>query len=162
MQIQKLKKPVIPSITIARFIDMIGSKDKTSEEYAINILARLYSLNLLEKKQKASFFNAIWHRCNISIDEFSFSILLDELPHEKHDILKKFRELVANSKFPILRERSETAIELHGIQDFQFCDMLINSKKCVKKQDALSLLKRLLEWWDKDKEYLDKELQVSE
>ena len=153
-KVRKLKKPVIPSVTIARFIDMIGSKDKASKQYAIGILKKLHEFGLLNVNQETAYFSALWNHCDISSGEVSFSLLY-ELPHKGYDILEKFRDFINNQKFPILKDRSKTGVTLHDVwHDSKLYRELMCVAKCLKQSDIISLLEQLFCWWEKDKDYL--------
>lgn len=155
---------------IDRLLQKVVSEGGDERTRAIQRIALLYKLNLLNEEQIKRFSEALWYQTdqrtgfprNTGFYNFAFLV---SLPHPcEVDPVSLFKDYVAKERFPLQKTKTEKGVSMTG-GDIPFCHELIGATKRPlsekgidwSEQEALDLFHRLLEWWDSDKEFTKKD-----
>jgi len=139
-------------------------KSTREKQNALRRLIYLWKLDLLSKKQIEQLANSLWHNIDSNTGFPSDSIYLLYsyliLPHPKNiNPEKLLKAYLAASVFPIQAHKADRGVPMTGgyIPIFQEINGTSNSdaKYSWSKSDISLLLKKLIEWWDADKKYLE-------
>lgn len=139
-------------------------KSTREKQNALRRLIYLWKLDLLTKKQIELLANSLWHNIDSNTGFPSDSIYLLYsyliLPHPKNiNPEKLLKAYLAASLFPIQAHKTDKGVPMTGgyIPIFQEITGTSNSeaKYFWSKSDISLLLKKLIEWWDADKKYLE-------
>ncbi len=130
--------------------------------WSISSLATLYTLQLLDAEQNRKFAVAIWRKTDqyglpSETDFHKFAFL--RLPHpETSNPSELFKNYVATDQFPIHKTEREAGIGITGGNIplvFEILGANGNGEGFWTAEDAIGILKRLLTWWDADKDKLN-------
>lgn len=159
---KNFKKPKIDREVIDNLFKKSLSSDNSQRKWAIFIIVKLYNLNLLEEKDNSKLSKVLWSQ----IDDLGFPSGTNfykydflDLPHpEIIDPIALFNKYVQGSPFPIQTGKSKSGIPIRG-GAVPICKELIGGNKFVQweEEEVVSLLKRLIEWWDADKKFIKNE-----
>ena len=154
--------PAIATATIddqtwSRFIEHASSSNPNSRKWALSTLQALYKLGLLSAKQKERFADTLWERLDDdglpSGTDIAHRHEFLTLPHpDSFDPVALFKEHVQRSQFP--EQKDATSISIG--QPITLCVEICRASKVLEWSDdeACSIVRRLLEWWDVDKWHL--------
>ena len=161
--INKVSKIKIGNEKINELFDYT-KKSTREKQNALRRLIYLWKLNLLSKKQIEQLANSLW----LNIDSnngfpsdsiyYLYSYLI--LPHPKNiNPEKLLKDYLAASAFPIQALKVDKGVPMTGGHIPIFQEIIGTSNSPAKyswsKTDISSLLKKLIEWWDSDKKYLE-------
>lgn len=147
-----------------------GLDNSDRRRWAISSLVTLYNLQLLDDSQSKNLAEAIWRVTDDKYglpdgtDFYKFAFL--ELPHPVDvDPAQLFKNYIESEKFPIQKNLQDKGIRITG-GDIPIVREIIGAEAIAEnfwaEEEAAEMLKRLLEWWDKDKERLHEDEPVSE
>ena len=152
-------KPIIPDEKVNVFLERALSDHSHVREWAITTLGMLNYLGQLEHGQSDKFAKALWS----NLDEFGFpaetnyyNYAFQEMPHPPSiEPILLFKNYVQSEQFPVQKTREDQRISFTR-GDIQLCDEIVGAGERIEwsADDVNSILDRLVEWWDADKEYL--------
>lgn len=162
----------ISNETIEDLIKRISSNGKERKIASLR-LGELYELNLLNSEQIEEFSKALWSQIDrdsgFPEDAYSYKFIFLKLPHPSNvDPSSLFKEFVFKERIPIQSLKQDEGIPITN-GDIIICDEILGgaNKKFLKnnrmkwsEQEALVILKRLIEWWNYDKKYLKDDIPV--
>ena len=110
--------------------------------------------------QTDKFAEALWN----NLDDFGFPTETDsykfaflrEMPYPPNiEPLSLFKNYVQSKQFPVQKTREDQSVPFTR-GDIQLCDEIVRASERIEwsEDDVNSILDRLVEWWDADKEYL--------
>jgi len=163
--IAKLKKPIIDRKVIDGFFEQAFSTDISQRKWAILTIVKLYDLELLEKNDNSRLSQILWSQTDDlgfpSNTGFSYKYIFLDLPHpDAVRPIALFKKYVQDSPFPIQKNKSDSGIPIRG-GGVPICSELLGANKFIQweEEEVVSLLKRLVEWWDADKGFLKNDAQ---
>ena len=143
--------------TWGHLIEHLSSSNLDRRVWALASLQTLYDLRLLNTSQEEQFANALWHRLDENGLPVGTKVLyrheLLTLPHPIDvDPVALFKEYVLQGQFPLQKDAESIRIG----QSITVCIEICGASDLLEwsDEDAHSIVCRLLEWWDNDKEYL--------
>lgn len=135
--------------------------------WAITSLVKLHNLQLLDDSQSKNLADVIWRVTDQyglpdGTDFYKFVFL--ELPHpEGVEPLKLFKNFVKSTPFPIQKNKQDEGVGITG-GNIPIVHEIIgansNDESIWSEEDAAEILKRLLDWWDADKNRLSENENV--
>ncbi len=139
-------------------------KSTREKQNALRRLIFLWKLDLLSTKQIEQLANSLWHNIDINTGfpgdsiYMLYSYLI--LPHPKNIYPEKLlKAYIADTMFPIQAHKKDKGVPMTGGYIPIFYEIVGSSKAGAKyswsKSDISLLLKKLVEWWDADKKYLE-------
>lgn len=130
--------------------------------WAITSLVTLHKLQLLDDSQSKNLAGAIWrvtdqHGLPDGTDFYKFAFL--RLPHpEDVDPSHLFKNYVRVTPFPVQKSKQDKGVRITG-GDIPIAHEIVgansNGGSIWTAEDAVEILRRLLEWWDADKDRLN-------
>ena len=152
-------KPIIPDEKVDVFLELASSDHSSVRKWATRGLGELHFLGLLTRGQTDKFAEALWN----NMDEFGFPTETEfykfaflEIPHPPNvEPISLFKKYVQSEQFPVQKTRKDQSISfIRG--DIPLCDEIVRASERIEwsEDDVNSILDRLIEWWDADKEYL--------
>lgn len=135
------------------------AENPDERRWAITSLIALHRLKLLDKDQDKQLATVLWQKTDDSglpdITDFYKSIFL-ALPHpDDIDPVQRFKEYVRVTPFP--KHNPADGVSLMGDNTVIINEILwakIGDESIWNSDEAVEILKRLIEWWDADKERL--------
>lgn len=160
--IETWSKPIIPDEKVDAFLLKASSGNPNARKWAILTLVQLHNLELLDSDQTDKFTEALWCKLDTlglpsQTDYYKFAFL--DLPHPpKVDPISLFKTYIQNEQFPIQKRSAKKGIGITG-GEVPFCQEIIGASKYFQwtNEEIISIFNRLIEWWDADKDYLNKE-----
>ena len=128
----------------------------------------IYRANIMKEEQIARFIDVLWSkRGNDGFPQCKYLLkraYFERLYPQDNDPIALFKQYIANARFPIHAASNSNGISMTGGRSL-FCDELIwASRRPIlggiidwSQEEAISILDRLLEWWNLDKEQLRKD-----
>lgn len=155
-------KPVIPVEKINALLNEALFAKANAREWAICTLSSLHELRLLEQEQIDGFADALWSQLDdyglpSETGLYKFSFL--NLPHPANvDPTSQFKNYVQKDHFPLQKNRVEKNVEFTR-GNVPLCREIIGAQKFLQwsHADIKSIFDRLVEWWDADKNHLERE-----
>ena len=131
-------------------------------KWATHVLGELHFLGLLADSQMHKFAESLWSNLDdfglpTETDYYKFAFL--EMPHPPSiEPILLFKNYVESEQFPVQKTREDQRISFTR-GDIPLCDEIVRVNKRIEwsEDDVNSILDRLVEWWDADKEYLKAE-----
>ena len=155
-------KPILPDEKVDVFQERASSDHSYVRKWATHVLGELHFLGLLADSQMHKFAESLWS----NLDEFGlpseteyYKFAFLELPHPpKVEPILLFKNYVESEQFPVQKTREDQRISFTR-GDIPLCDEIVRVSKRIEwsEDDVNSILDRLVEWWDADKEYLKAE-----
>lgn len=148
---------------------LIQQVSSTSEERKIATLrlGKLYKLNLLNNEQIKDFSKVLWSKVDqdtgFPIDAGFYKFAFLDLPHpqniEPSELFKKF---ILKQHIPIQSLQKDSSIPMTGGYIYICYEMINGTNNSFiennaadwSEEEALTIFKHLIEWWDADKHYL--------
>ena len=152
-------KPIIPDEKVDVFLELASSDHSSVRKWATRVLGELHFLGLLTRGQTDKFAEALWSNLDkfglpTETEYYKFASL--ELPHPPNlEPIALFKKYVQREQFPIQKTREDQRISFtEGV--IPLCDEIVRAGERIEwsENDVNSILDRLVEWWDADKEYL--------
>jgi hypothetical protein len=151
----------IPPLAIEDLLQQTRSDEVTKRSWSISSLSKLYGLGLLNETQKTEFGEVLWCKrdqengfpdCTVF---YKFGFL--RLPHpEGVDPEKLFRKYVTTASFPIQKNKQDGVSILNGYIPLveEIIGAYQHDSHFWSTDEAVTILSRLIIWWDADKERL--------
>jgi len=165
--VAKTNKPIkLSEEKLFRAFELAGSAEKKKREWGTTSLICLYNLNLLSKEQSKQLGEILWNRRDINgfpKDTIYYKFSFIFLPHPNDvkpvELLEKY---IVKSSFPIKKDKKEKGTSITG-GHIPLCNEIIGSANKLnwEQPETLKLLRKLISWWNSDKEYLKKDKQPS-
>jgi len=159
---KKWKKSKLEKKHIVSLLTEASSADPDKRRWATFTLSKLYQLALLEKKDIDTFSKALWDQ----IDNFGlpantvfYKFVFLDFPHPKNiDPVSLFKNYIKNTPFPIQQNQKGSGIAITGGR-VPICNELLGASRSIQwtQEERTRLLQQLVEWWDTDKAFLEKE-----
>ena len=153
------EKPILPYEKVDVFRERASSDHSSMRKWATHVLGELHFLGLLADSQMDKFAESLWS----NLDEFGLPAETEyykfaslELPHPPNiEPISLFKNYVHSERFPIVKNSGNQSIPITR-GDIQLCDEIVRAGERIEwsEDDVNSILDRLVEWWDADKEYL--------
>ncbi len=150
----------IPSFVIDDLLELAQSDERIRRSWAISSLSKLYELELLSDNQRIEFGEGLWRKTDQNgfpqgTNFYKFGFL--RFPHpEGMDPEKLFRAYVSTASFPIQKNKQNGIPILDG--DIALVKEIIGAYRhdnhFWSTDEAITILYRLIEWWDADKDKL--------
>ena len=152
-------KPIIPDEKVNIFLERASSEHSYVRKWATHELGELHILGLLTDSQMDKFAESLWSNLGdfdlpTETDYYKFAFL--EMPHPPSiEPILLFKNYVESEQFPVQKNREDQRITFTG-GDIPLCNDIDRASKRIEwsEDDVNSILDRLVEWWDADKEYL--------
>ena len=152
-------KLILPDEKVNIFLERASSDHSYVRKWATQVLGELHFLGLLTRGQMDKFAESLWR----NLDEFGlpseteyYKVASLELPHPPNvEPILLFKNYVQSEQFPVQNTRKDQRISFTG-RVIQLCDEIVRASERIEwsEDDVNSILDRLVEWWDADKEYL--------
>ena len=152
-------KPIIPDEKVDVFLELASSDHSSMRKWATRVLGELHFLGLLTRGQMDKFAESLWS----NLDEFGlpseteyYKVASLELPHPPNvEPILLFKNYVQSEQFPVQNTRKDQRISFTG-RVIQLCDEIVRASERIEwsEDDANSIVDRVVEWWDADKEFL--------
>lgn len=154
----------IPKIALdATKIDGLLKKASESpghRRWAFSVLVQLYDLGLLGEDQARRLGEALWSRTDdlgLPTDTYFYKSKFLNLPHpERIDPVQLLKEYIRNAPLPLQKQSPDKGVRITIGGGISMCTELALSGATIQwtGQEITSILTRLIEWWDADKEWL--------
>lgn len=156
-------KPIIEGDRIENLLNKANSQDSDVREWAAFSIGRLYRLGLLEEGWTEKFAKILWSqrdKWNLPAYPSSrYKSYFLDLPHpEGIAPFLLFKKYLQNAQLPLQKNRGVSSIQIMG-GNIPFCDEILYASRLIKwtEREADDIFKRLMEWWDADKENLKRD-----
>ena len=152
-------KPIILDEKVNVCLERASSDHSSVRKWATHVLGELHFLGLLTRGQMDKFAESLWSNLDefglpSETDYYKFAFL--KMPHPPSiEPILLFKNYVQSEQFPVQNTRKDQRISFTG-GDIPLCDEIVGASKRIEwsEDDVNSILDRLIEWWDADKEYL--------
>ena len=160
--IYSIKKVNINENSVKVLFDLASSDSEEKRRWGALSLVQLYRLELLKRHHEKILGRILWSRTNNGgfpefTDYYNFAFL--DVPHPKNiDPTALIKDYIKNTNFPIQAHKSKRGISItHG--NIRLCNEIIGASKIVNwsKEEIDNLLKRLVQWWNADKNHLTRD-----
>ena len=150
--------PVIADGILDVFFERAASDDPAVRDWAVTTLGKLHDLGLLGPAQSKQFGNVLWSRTGedgMPVSTIYYRHAFLNFPHPTTvDPVALLMEYVRRARFPAQERGTSTRIGLGGDTGVPLCTEIIAAKDVPwTDEDARTIVDRLLEWWDADKEH---------
>ena len=153
-----IDRPVISDKAIDVLLSKASSEDLATRRWAVTTLGKLHDLKLLGRARSEHFGDVLWSQTGedgmpSGTDYYRHAFL--ELPHPSEtDPVRMFMQYVRGARFPAQQSKTQISINFGGIPGGALCVDLKASKDVPwSDDDVRSIVRRLIEWWDADKEH---------
>ena len=151
--------PVIADGILDVFFERSASDNSAVREWAVTTLGKLHDLGLLGPAESKRLGNVLWSRTaedGMPVSSSYYRHAFLNLPHPTRvDPVALFMEYVRRARFPAQESGTGTRIGLGGDTGVPLCTEIIGAKEVPwTDEDARTIVHRLVEWWDADKEHL--------
>ena len=155
-------KLILPGEKVNFFLEKASSDHSHVRKWATRVLGELHFLGLLAESQMDKFAESLWSILDdfdlpTETDFYKFAFL--QLPHPPNvEPILLFKNYLQSEQFPIVKKSGNQNITLTG-GVVPLCDEIVGASERIEwsEDDVNSILDRLVEWWDADKEYLKAE-----
>jgi len=161
-----IPKPEIDGTRIDSLLESTSSKIAGSRQWASMVLVRLYNLGLLVGDQVDRLGEALWSLTDdlgLPTDTGLYKFAFLTLPHPKGiDPVPLLKDYIRECPLPIQKQKPNEGVGFtHG--EIPMCIELAGSAATIQwtEQEMTTILSRLIEWWDADKERLTGESKPS-
>lgn len=143
---------------VSNLVSQVESNTPNNREWALFSLMKMYDLGILDDESISSFNKAIWSKTddfglpeNTGFYKFAF---LRIPPPDEIDPILNFKKYIKGQELPGRKDKSFTMTggDIPVLQEILGSNS--QDKDLWSKDEISELLKRLLAWWDTDKEML--------
>lgn len=145
-------------------IEYIHTDDKEKRLWGIATLRALYKIGALNDELKEQFAEALWdeNRRDSSgfpdTDYYYKRAYFDMPVPESIDIEKLFKDYILQITMPIYAKKKQNSLSIRSgffpeLNELAFAGRHIS----FSDHELMQIVDKLVEWWDKDKEYMKKE-----
>ena len=165
LNIDKIPQNNSKNIDVNKRIEKLLSyltHNATTKEIALTSLDVLHRLNLLTNAQEQEFGTALWSKLDdngfpINTNFYKFYFL--KLPHPRHiNPQKRLRNYIERSELPIQANDKTNGISITSRRLPLFYEIRGTTYNSIsytwQAKDINSLAKKIIDWWNADKEYL--------
>ena len=150
--------PLIADGILDDFFERAASDDSAVRDWAVTTLGKLHDLGLLGPAQSKQFGNVLWSRTGedgMPASAIYYRHAFLSFPHPTTvDPVALFMEHLRRARFPAQERGTRTRIGLGGDTGVPLCTEIIAAKEVPwTDEDARTIVNRLVEWWDADKEH---------
>ena len=150
-------QPAIPDAVLSVFLREAASDNPVTRRRAVTTLGRLHGGGLLDEAASRRFSEGLWSRVDdyglpSSTNYYRYAFL--SLPHPANiDPVEHFVRYVRDARFPAQESEKSTRYDLGGrTQEVALCrNIRAASEVRWSTDDLLSIVQRLVQWWDTDK-----------
>jgi len=148
-------------LKIDELIEVVRSGPIGKRKWCSHVLIELKRFGVLTEHQVTALIDAIW----LSVDQqgfpkdieyYKFAFCRDMCPEDVqgHQLIKQY---IFSEEFQTQRQRTESGVSMSG-GDIPLCHEISGASEFVEwtTDEAHQIFNKLLNWWDLDKEYLDK------
>jgi len=159
------KKLNLNSDKINSLFDLASSESKMKRSWGLMTLIKLYELDLLKKDQEKKLGNILWSKTNnngfpANTDLYNFVFL--KLPHpDKINPYQLFKKYIDSLSFPAQKNgKMRVAITSGNIPAYY---EIIGANQYIdwSEKEIMTLLDKLINWWNSDKNYLIESISSS-
>ena len=153
-----IDKPAIDHNLLENLLDKACSENSTARRWAVTTLGRLHDLEMLNSAQVRKFGDALWHQTgedNMPADTDYRRYNFLRFPHPTEvDPIQAFMQYVRSARFPAQQHPEKTAVGI-GPERLTLCaDIEASENIPWTTDDIRSIVHRLIEWWDTDRNHL--------
>ena len=153
-----IDRPVISDKAIDVCLSKASSEDLATRRWAVITLGKLHDLKLLGRARSEQFGDVLWSQTGedgMPSSTHYYRHVFLELPHPSQtDPVQMFMQYVRGARFPAQQSKTQISINLGGMPRGALCVDLRASKEVPwSDDDVRSIVRRLIEWWDADKEH---------
>ena len=140
------------------FFHGASSTDTAARRRAVSVLGTLHAAKLLPKRFSERFGKVLWSRVDehglpSGTNYYRFAFLALPYPAEV-DPAEHFIRYVRAAKFPVQKSETHTTIGIGVHQGVSLCHDICAARDIGwSKDDVLSIVHRLIQWWDNDKSH---------
>ena len=147
---------------VQKSFELAESQDPARRQWGICTLWGLYKLYQFSREQELRFGEILWSKTdteyslpmNTNLRNFAFL----HLPHPRNKNPKKLiREYIKSAELPIQSEKEDpNSFEIWG-DDTLLCREIVGADSSVDwaTEEIEAIFSKLIQWWCKDKEYLN-------
>ena len=151
-------KETIRDCELEVYLNGASSTDPAARRRAVSVLGTLHTAGLMPKRISERFGEVLWSRVDehglpSGTNYLRFAFL--KLPYPaKVDPAEHFIRYVRAATFPVQKSETHTTIGIGEGQGVFLCHDICAAKDVEwSKHDVLSIVHRLIQWWDDDKEH---------
>jgi hypothetical protein len=148
-------------LKVDELTQIIESGSAGQRDWCVRVLYELKRFGVLTEHQIETFVNAVWS----SVDQlgfpkntqyYKFALSSDMCPASVNGY-QLVREYILNTEFQTQKQLSGSGVSISG-GDIPLCNEIMGASDFVKWtiDEAHLIFNKLLNWWDLDKEFLDK------
>lgn len=153
-------KPAVDHHLLENLLDKACSENANVREWAVTTLGKLHDLEMLNSAQTRRFGEVLW--CQIGEDNMPADTgyrrcAFLRFPHPAEiEPLQIFMQYVRSAQFPA-QQHPETTSVTGGGKWIQLCSDIEASENVPWTTDDIrSIVQRLIEWWDTDRNHLQR------
>ena len=151
-------KPAVDHNLLENLLDKTRSENSNVRRWAVTTLGKLHDLGMLNSAQVRKFGEALWHQ----MDEDNMPAETDyrrynfvRFPHPAEiNPRQAFMQYVRSARFPAQQHPEKAAVGI-GPERVALCaDIEASENISWTTDDIRSIVHRLIEWWDADRDHL--------
>ena len=138
------------------FLEEAASDNSVTRRRAVTTLGKLHDAGLLDDTATRRFAEGLWsqvddHGLPSGTNYYRYAFL--SLPHPGEvDPIECFVRYVRDARFPVQESSNSTRYGIAGTDEVALCrDICGASEVPWPTDDLLSIIRRLVQWWDNDK-----------
>lgn len=155
-------KPKIQGDHVRSLLNKARSNAPGTRKWATFTLSQLYHFDLLGNNWTSKFAAALWSQIDTlgfpdNTEFYKFAFLA--LPHPNNvDPISLFKSYIKTTPICIQKGSTSPGVSITG-GEVPFCDELVGSIKFLHwtEEEIIAILGHLIEWWDADKVYLERD-----
>ena len=157
-----INKPAVDHHLLEYLLDRACSENSNARKWAVTTLGQLHDLELLNSTQAGRFGEVLWHQKgedNMPADTNYRRYNFLRFPHPAEvDPIQAFMKYVRSARFPAQQHPKNTTLAGIGPQRVTLCADIDASENIPWTADDIrSIVHRLIEWWDTDRNHLQRE-----
>ncbi len=147
----------ISDTVLSVFLAETESDNPITRRRAVATLGKLHNAGLLDEMASQRFAEGLWSRVDDhglpSGTNYYYRFAFLSLPHPANiDPVERFVRYVRGARFPVQDSEKSTRYDLGGTREVVLCrDIRAASDVRWSTDDVLSIVHRLVQWWDTDK-----------
>ena len=154
-------KPAVDHHLLENLLDKACSENSNVRRWAVTTLGQLHDLEMLNSAQARRFGEVLWHQTGednmpAGTDYRRCDFL--RFPHPSEvDPIQAFMKYVRSARFPAQQHPKNTTLAGIGPQRVTLCaDIDASESISWTADDIRSIVRRLIEWWDTDRNHLQR------
>ena len=155
-----IDKPAVDDNLLENLLHKACCEDSIDRRWAVTTLGQLHNWGMLNSAQVRKFGDALWHQTgedNMPADTDYRRYNFLRFPHpEEVDPIQAFMKYVRSARFPAQQHPEKTAVGI-GPERLTLCaDIEASENIPWTTDDIRSIVQRLIEWWDADRNHLQR------